>query len=244
MCALAQSPAAPPPVPANWEVGGWAQDQSENELAVPSGTWQKKGGQEGSSDYVLQTQASLWGGGQWVLVFFQAPEHGGRHALLLQPHLWGEVGKALSLSSNPKGGPAPPPPPLCRPLTIGLKVHLILVLILAQLNLLWVGLLRQLSQLLPGCVTPGVDGGRTAQLGLTTSPTSPGTSFQRSWPTSSLQPCPHLTNRILFWALGGWSRSASAASCSARCSSSFMSSIPLCPGARSDTGGRVRNQTL
>ena len=48
---------------------------------------------------------------------------------------------------------------------------------------------------------------------------------------------PYLTNRILLWARGGWSRSASAASCSARCSSSFMSSMPLCPGARSDTGG-------
>lgn len=53
---------------------------------------------------------------------------------------------------------------------------------------------------------------------------------------------PHLTNRILLWALEGWSRSASAASCSARCSNSFMSSMPLCPGARSDTGGGGRER--
>lgn len=46
----------------------------------------------------------------------------------------------------------------------------------------------------------------------------------------------HLTKRRVSRGRGA-SRWASPASCSARCSSSFMSSRPLCPGARSDTAG-------
>ena len=45
------------------------------------------------------------------------------------------------------------------PLTIGLQVHLVLVLVLAQLNLLWVGPLRQLGQLLSRGVAPGAGEG-------------------------------------------------------------------------------------
>lgn len=54
--------------------------------------------------------------------------------------------------------PLPSTPPAHWPLTVGLQVHFILILVLAQLNLLWVGLLGQLSQLLPGGVTPGAEG--------------------------------------------------------------------------------------
>ena len=57
-------------------------------------------------------------------VLFQASEHGGWNILLLQPHL------------------------------VGLQGHLVPILILAQLNLLGVSLLRQLSQLLLGGIAP------------------------------------------------------------------------------------------
>lgn len=131
MCALAQSLAVPPPKPANREVGGWAQDQSGNELAVPLGTWPKEGWARRKLRLCPTNTGFIVGGGEWVSVFLQAPEHSSWHALLLQSHLWGKRGKARSLSSSPEGGPTPPPPPLCQPLTIGLKIHLVLVLILA-----------------------------------------------------------------------------------------------------------------
>ena len=72
-------------------------------------------------------------------------------------------------------------------------------------------------------------------------PSLPAPPLLKSWLAPSPAPPtrPHLTNRILLWAREGWSCSASAASCSARCSSSFMSSMPLCPGARSDTAGEA-----
>lgn len=83
--------------------------------------------------------------------------------------------------------------------------------------------------------------GRGRGLRCSAGPSSPPAPPLRkeSWLAPSSRACPHLTNRILLWAREGWSRSASAASCSARCSNSFMSSMPLCPGARSDTAGRA-----
>ena len=156
-------------------------------------------------------------------------------------------GEARRTRSPSRRGSCPrlrPPPRLAsRPLTVGLQVHLVLVL--AQLDLLRVGLLGQLGQLLPGGVTPG-EGRRPGEGATRLSwarqpPSLPAPPLLKSWLAPSPAPPtrPHLTNRILLWAREGWSCSASAASCSARCSSSFMSSMPLCPGARSDTAGEA-----
>lgn len=78
---------------------------------------------------------------------------------------WGRgVRRTWSLSG--RGSRPHPPPHLAHwPLTVGLQVHLILILVFSQLNLLRVGLLGQLSQLLPRGVTPGAGGGHTAQPG-------------------------------------------------------------------------------
>lgn len=94
-----------------------------------------------------------WEVGRGGSVLLQAPEHCGRHALLLQPDLCGE-GERGSLPAW--GLPHPCcTPALGAPLTVGLQVHLILVLVLAQLDLVRVGLLGQLCQLLPRSVAPG-----------------------------------------------------------------------------------------
>lgn len=119
-------------------------------------------------------QASLQGcEGGCASVFLQAPKHGSRHALLLQPHLWGRWEGPGHLSS-PEGPSTPLPPRGATGLTVGLQVHLVLVVVLAQLDLLRVGLLRQLGQLLPRRVTPGR--GSHCSGGLTTS-SLPGPSL-------------------------------------------------------------------
>lgn len=145
--------------------------QGATELAIPAGTWSLVGRQERAGRKEDQTRTYKhelhWGSGggggwEWESVFLQAPKHGSRHALLLQPHLWGRQGEQ---GHSPGGGPALPLPVTLPgwlagwPLTIGLQVHLVLVLVLAQLNLLWVGLLRQLGQLLSRGVAPGAGEG-------------------------------------------------------------------------------------
>lgn len=92
---------------------------------------------------------------------------------------------------TPGRDPAPASPRLPRlsgrPHTVGLQVHLVLILVLPQLDLLRVGLLCQLGQLLPGGVAPaGRQGsGRARALGL------PGTSPVEE-PLAPVAPClPH-----------------------------------------------------
>lgn len=70
----------------------------------------------------------------------------------------------------PAGGPAPGLPTARWSPTIGLQVHLVLVLVFAQLDLLGVGLLGQLCQLLAGCVAPGVGGATLLQQGASRQP--------------------------------------------------------------------------
>lgn len=90
--------------------------QGATELAIPAGTWSLVGRQERAGRKEDQTRTYKhelhWGSGggggwEWESVFLQAPKHGSRHALLLQPHLWGRQGEQ---GHSPGGGPALPLP--------------------------------------------------------------------------------------------------------------------------------------
>lgn len=173
-------------------------------------------------------------------VFLQAPKHSSWHTLLLQPHLW-KVERTWSLGNPLKGGPAPASPHhpagLAGPSPLGSR----------SISSSSSSSPSSISSGLACCASSASSSRDASLLGRVVVTLFSGSGhcsgLPRNLPPEEELACshppsphPHLTNRILLWARGGWSCSASAASCSARCSSSFMSSMPLCPGARSDTG--------